>query len=241
MNPQPLASVVARRYREAYGKDYFSYELANEAAFLKLQQLALADAGFEGLERELMRSVREGGERPRVLDVGCATGALLLYLRERGWQVSGVEISPAAEYACTERGLEVWGLPLEENRLSPALFDLIIASHLIEHLNDPASFVFEAGRILRPGGYLLVTTPNIAGFQARLLGSRWRSAIFDHLYLFSVRSLTSLLAKGGFNIEGVYTWGGLAAGLAPSPLKKIADRTVKALGIGDVMLIKARK
>ena len=115
INPQPLASVVARRYREAYGKDYFSYELANEAAFLKLQQLALADAGFEELERKLMRTAGEGGERPQVLDVGCATGALLLYLRERGWQVSGVEISPAAEYARTERGLDVRSLPLEEN------------------------------------------------------------------------------------------------------------------------------
>ena len=50
-----------------------------------------------------------------------------------------------------------------------------------------------------------------------------------------------LLADAGFALEGVYTWGGLAAGAAPRWLKKIADRAVKPLGLGDVMLIRARK
>jgi SAM-dependent methyltransferase len=255
MNPQPLSEPVVRRYREAYGADYCSYELANEAAFLRLQQLALADAGFDELERDLTLAAserRREGEReeegrgierrqPRVLDVGCATGALLEYLRERGWQVSGAEISPSAEYARVQRGLEVWSLPLEEIHLPPDYFDLILASHLIEHLNSPASFVREAWRILRPGGRFLVTTPNIAGFQARLLGARWRSAIFDHLYLFSARTLKPLLANAGFTIEGVYTWGGIASGLAPPPLKKCIDRAAKGLGIGDVMLVRSQK
>ena len=241
MNPQPLAEPVTRRYREAYGADYCSYELANEAAFLRLQQLALADAGFDEMERDLTSAASVEQRQLRVLDVGCATGALLAYLRERGWQVSGAEISPSAEYARAQRGLEVWSLPLEEIHLPPDYFDLILASHLIEHLNNPASFVREAWRILRPGGRFLLTTPNIAGFQARLLGARWRSAIFDHLYLFSARTLKPLLVNAGFTIEGVYTWGGIAAGLAPPPLKKCIDRAAKALGIGDVMLVRAQK
>ena len=238
MNPQPAASDVARRYRDAYGRDYLSYELANEAAFLELQQLALAGAGFAGLEKEL---ARHDGTAPLVLDIGCATGALLLHLRDRGWRVMGVEISPSAEYARRERGLDVRSLPLEENNFPPESFDLVLASHLIEHLNSPGAFVREACRILRPGGRFLVTTPNIAGFQARLFGSRWRSAIFDHLYLFSIQTLRALLSGAGFTIEGIHTWGGLAAGAAPRCLKKIADRAVKPLGLGDVMLVRARK
>jgi SAM-dependent methyltransferase len=241
MNPQPSPSAVASRYREAYGKDYLSYELANEAAFLRLQQLALQDAGFESLEQEMKRRPEAPHEMPSALDIGCATGALLLRLRDRGWRVTGVEISPSAEYARRERGLDVRSLPLEQNQFPSDHFDLILASHLIEHLNDPASFVREVWRILRPGGRFLVTTPNIAGFQARLFGGFWRSAIFDHLYLFSARTLKALLAGPGFAIEGVYTWGGLAAGAAPAWLKKIADRVVKPLGLGDVMLIRARK
>lgn len=237
MNPQPLPGDVKRRYRDAYGGDYRAYELANEDAFLRLQLLALQDSGFAALEQELMLRA----PFPRVLDIGCATGALLAHLRERGWDTHGVEISPSAEYARAERGLDVLSLPLEENNFPPDTFDLLLASHLIEHLNAPASFVREAYRILRPGGRLMVTTPNIGGFQARLFKSRWRSAIFDHLYLFSARTLQSLLSGAGFTIEGVYTWGGLAAGTAPRFLKKIADRLVKPLGIGDVMLIRAVK
>jgi 2-polyprenyl-3-methyl-5-hydroxy-6-metoxy-1,4-benzoquinol methylase len=237
MNPQPAAGEVMRRYRETFGGDYLAYELANEAAFLELQRLALKDAGFAALERELF----DREKAPHVLDAGCATGALLLWLRERGWETVGLEISPSAEYARTKRGLDVRSLSLEESRFPDGYFDLFLASHLIEHLNDPRSFVHEAWRVTQPGGRIFITTPNIAGFQARLFGSRWRSAIFDHLYLFSVRTLKALLAHAGFTVEGVFTWGGLAAGTAPRRLKKFIDRAVKPLSAGDVMLVRAVK
>jgi SAM-dependent methyltransferase len=131
--------------------------------------------------------------------------------------------------------------PLEECHFSPGFFNVILASHLIEHLNDPAGFVGEVRRVLAPGGYFLVTTPNIAGFQARLFRGRWRSAIFDHLYLFSVKNLSRLLGENGFSIQKVSTWGGLAAGTAPRVLKAIADKGAKKFGWGDVMLVRAKR
>jgi SAM-dependent methyltransferase len=236
INPQPEQAEVARRYREGSGAEYLSYELANEASFLRLQELALQDAGFEELEAAIKRSKTV---QPRVLDLGCATGALLEKLRDRGWACVGVEISPAAEYARSTRGLEVRQTSLEESRFPGSSFDLVLASHLIEHLNDPATFVREVYRILAPGGHFLVTTPNISGFQARLFRSRWRSAIFDHLYLFSTRTLSALLRQSGFVVERLRTWGGLAAGVAPAPVKRFADRAAKRLGLGDVMLLRA--
>ncbi|GAB6393279.1 MAG: class I SAM-dependent methyltransferase [Treponematales bacterium] len=239
-NPQPLPEAIRRRYGDSCGEAYLAYERANEAAFLNLQTLSLADAGFWDFEAAL-RAKNGGAGKPRVLDIGCATGALLALLRERGWDTAGVEISaPQADYARAARGLEVRSLPLEEARFPAASFDAVLASHLIEHLNDPASLVREARRVLAPGGLFLVTTPNIAGIQARLSGSRWRSAIFDHLYLFSVRTLTSLLESAGFVPERVITWGGLPAGSAPAPLKCLADKAAKRLGAGDVMIVRSR-
>jgi SAM-dependent methyltransferase len=241
INPQPAPEAVRRRYREGHGNDYLSYECANEEAFLRLQELSLTDAGFYRLERTLL-PVPPGTERPRVLDIGCATGALLEKLRARGWDVLGIEISgPQAEYARRVRGLTVLERPLEESRLPDRSFRAVLASHLIEHLNNPASFVRDVRRVLAPGGRFYVTTPNIAGFQAKLFRERWRSAIFDHLYLFSVRTLSRLLRSAGFTVEQVQTWGGLAAGTAPAPLKRLADRAAKRFGLGDVMLIRARK
>ena len=129
--------------------------------------------------------------------------------------------------------------PLEENHFPENHFDAILASHLVEHLNDPASLVWEARRLLVPGGFFIVTTPNISGFQAKLFRGGWRSAIFDHLYLFSVKTLSALLRQNGFGIEKIVTWGGLAAGTAPAPVKRIFDRAAKRFGFGDVMLISA--
>jgi SAM-dependent methyltransferase len=247
INPQPGEEAVLRRYRDAHGEDYLAYELANEAAYLHLQELALRDAGFCSLERELLGQGPPGqgsgaGAAPRVLDIGCATGALLAKLRGRGWQVRGVEISaPQAEYARRERKLEIRAKPLGASHFPGESFDAVLASHLIEHLNRPEALVREVRRILKRNGRFFVTTPNIAGFQARLFRGKWRSAIFDHLYLFSAKTLPALLARNGFRVESLVTWGGLAAGLAPAPVKKAADRAAKRFGFGDVMIARAAK
>ena len=132
MNPQPDEEAARRRYS---GDDYLEYELANEKSFLELGLLTLADAGFYQFESDLDASER------RALDVGCATGALLAELRDRGWQTEGVELNGRqADYARRTRGLLVYGQTLEECSLRAASYTLINASHLIEHLRRPRSF-----------------------------------------------------------------------------------------------------
>ena len=231
INPQPVAEEIKRRY----GENYLTYELENEDAFFNLQLLGLADTGFDKLE------FGDKGQKPRVLDIGCATGKLLACLREKGWETTGVEISaPQAEYCRHNRNLDVKSLPLEENRFPSGAFDAVLASHLIEHLNAPAALVREVSRILTPEGRFFVTTPNIAGFQSRLFKDRWRSAIPDHLYLFSIATLSRLLAENGFTIEKTVTWGGLAAGTAPAPVKRVFDKAAKRFGFGDVVMMRAK-
>jgi len=244
INPQPLRDEIKRRYGEGSGQDYLAYELANEKAFLNLALLALNDAGFEKLEKELLSNDIDVYDINvvRVLDVGCATGSLLAFLRQRGWETTGVEINEIqAEYGKRERKLDIRKEPLEEIHFGGGYFNVVIASHLIEHLNDPASFVSEVYRILASGGRFFVTTPNISGFQARLFKGRWRSAIFDHLYLFSVKTLTRLLKEKGFAIEKIAVWGGLAKGNAPDKVKRLFDKAAKRFGFGDVMIIRAVK
>jgi 2-polyprenyl-3-methyl-5-hydroxy-6-metoxy-1,4-benzoquinol methylase len=248
INPQPSPEAIVHRYDKNSGNDYLEYELANEKSFLDLQELALNDAGFYDLEKKLFspketasRLTITADEKPLILDIGCATGALLTVLKNRGWAVQGVEISgPQAEY-CRKKGLTVSKVPLEKNNFSEGSFDVVLASHVIEHLNNPSLFVREVYRILKPNGHFFVTTPNIAGFQAKLFGSRWRSAIFDHLYLFSVKTLRKLLEQTGFNVEQVKTWGGLAEGTASPAVKKTMDKLAKRFGFGDVMIMRARR
>jgi SAM-dependent methyltransferase len=237
-NPQSEPEAVAARYDEAY----LRYEEEHQYAYRDLELLALDDLGLDARSASLFASIETNGRRPVALDVGCATGALLVALRDRGWKPQGVEISEAqARYGEDRHGLPIFAGRLEEAGFPDASFDLVHASHLIEHLNDPASFLGEVSRVLAPGGLLALTTPNADGFQARLLGPRWRSAIYDHLYLFSLRNLCALLESKGFAVEQKVTWGGWAAGLNPTFIKKPMDKLAKAQGWGDVMAILAKR
>jgi SAM-dependent methyltransferase len=237
-NPQSLLESVAARYDEAY----LRYEEANQYAYRDLELLALGDLRLEPEAAPLFDRARVEGRSPRALDVGCATGALLAALRDSGWEPQGVEISEAqARYGEERHRLPIYAGTLESAAFPSARFDLVHASHLIEHLNSPASFLDEAARVLAPGGLLVLTTPNIDGFQARLLGSEWRSAIYDHLYLFSMRTLRELLESRGFTIVRSATWGGWARGLRPAFIKGPMDALAKRCGLGDVMAIMARR
>jgi SAM-dependent methyltransferase len=237
-NPQSLPEAIAARYDESY----LRYEEEHQYAYRDLELRALADLALEGEAARFFERAKAGGRAPRVLDVGCATGALLAALRDAGWEPQGVEISKAqASYGEERHKLPIFAGSLEEARFPDASFDFVHASHLIEHLNDPLSFAREVGRILAPGGILVLTTPKVDGFQARLLGPRWRSAIYDHLYLFSLRTLSSLLESASFSVERSVTWGGWAAGLKPAFIKAPMDKLAKRLGFGDVMAIMARR
>lgn len=231
-NPQPLAAAVLRRY----GRDYLDYEAARQFEYRDLELLALADLRFEERVGALVEAARGEGRVPSILDVGCATGALLAHFGEAGWSAVGVEAcAESAAYGREHFGLDIRPVTLEEADLGASRFDIVHASHLIEHLNDPAGFLAKVRGLLGPGGLLFLTTPNADGFQARLLGKAWRSAINDHLYLFSARTLRSMLERNGFRVEGLVTWGGWARGLPFAFLKPPLDRAAKASGFGDVM------
>ena len=231
-NPLPIAEDVQQRYDD----EYFEYERENDRAFLDLMLRGLEDVSFERWTPQLPQPVR-------LLDIGCATGALLDYARDRyGWDVQGVEVCrPAARYGIERRGVPIVISTLEQAGFCDGQFSLVHFSHLIEHLPDPRSFLGEVYRVLAPQGRVVVVTPDTAGLQARLFGRRWRSAIADHLHLFSRYGLQRLLVESGFEVLQRAFWGGLAAGTAPALLKRPADWGAKRFGFGDVMLLLAER
>lgn len=231
-NPMPdKAALLAR-----YDNQYYEYEIENEVQFFALMKLALGDVGFniiaEGLPRE-----------KSFLDVGCATGMLLEYLSKTGeWETEGVEVcEQAVRHGRERRGLKIFNGVLEEAGFKDESFHVVHASHVIEHVTDPKLFVTEMYRICKPGGYCILTTPNIAGMQSRIFREKWRSAIADHLYLFSKKNLVKYMESTGFTVTKLKTWGGIPRGMAGKNVKRIADTLAKKLGIGDVMVVLGRK
>lgn len=229
-NPQPVFEDLRRRY----GDGYFDYELENDRNFFNLMRLGLHDVGFDALPPGRFAA-------GSFLDIGCATGMLVEHMRDLGWKAKGVEICEASvRYGVERRGVDIALGTLEEMGFADGSFSVVHFSHVIEHVPDPAGMLREVRRILAADGMALVTTPNINGLQAHLFGSRWRSAIADHLTLFTKRTLRRMLEQTGFRVLKTVTWGGLAAGTAPPLIKRPADRIAKRWGFGDVMLLQAQ-
>jgi 2-polyprenyl-3-methyl-5-hydroxy-6-metoxy-1,4-benzoquinol methylase len=167
---------------------------------------------------------------------------LIESMQKEGWDVRGVDVCrESAEYGKAHRGVDIFPGTLEEAHFPDNTFGAVHFSHLIEHVPDPPGFLAEVRRILSPGGAALITTPNIDGFQARLFGKGWRSAIADHLVLFSKKTLKNLLHRSGFDVRRSVTWGGLAAGTASPKIKRPMDKMAKICGFGDVVMILATK
>ena len=230
-NPIPVFIDLKNRYSQ----HYFEYELKNEENFFTLMKLGLNDINFDSIPPDSFKN-------RNFLDIGCATGMLCSFIRDKGWNVKGVDIcKESAVYGRDKRGVDIFAGTLEEAGFPDSYFSFIHSSHLIEHVPNPKSLLLEIYRILAYKGIAVITTPNIDGFQARLFKEKWRSAIADHVSLFSRLTLSRLLEDTGFSIEKIITWGGLALGTAPKLLKKIMDILAKKLGFGDVMLFLVKK
>lgn len=229
-DPQPRADNLIARYDE----EYAAYELENAANFLDLMLKGLADVDFFG------RMERSGVDRS-LLDIGCATGALLEHAAGLGYRVQGVEVcEPAARYGVAQRGVPIAVGTLDEADLGDARFGAAHFSHVIEHVADPRGFLREVRDRMLPGGLMVLVTPNTAGLQSRLFGAAWRSAIADHVHLFSRRNLVRMLSEEGFEVLATQTWGGLGIGTAPRWIKRPVDWLAKRFGFGDVVLVLSR-
>jgi 2-polyprenyl-3-methyl-5-hydroxy-6-metoxy-1,4-benzoquinol methylase len=147
------------------------------------------------------------GTGNRVLDVGCSSGYLARPLSERGNTIVGLELDSAAAReaaAFCEQVLvgdvETMELPLDEGS-----FDVVLCGDVVEHLRDPVAALARLRPLLRPGGRVVVSTPNIANWAVRLslLGGRWRyteRGILDrtHTHLFTRATLREALERAGY-------------------------------------------
>ncbi len=152
--------------------------------------------------RFVERALRACGESGPVLDVGCGGGLFLGMLRERGWPVIGLDVSPQAASVAWKRN-EVpaaCGL-LERTPIREESCAAVTMFHVLEHLANPRAYLAAARAVLRPRGRLIVQVPNAASWQFRLLGPAWTGVdIPRHLIDFRARDLEALLAACGFDV-----------------------------------------
>jgi SAM-dependent methyltransferase len=152
----------------------------------------------------------------RVLDVGAASGAWLETVAAAGASGVGVEIGATTAAAARERGLDIRTGTLAEALpgLGDERFDLITFWDVLEHLRDPRRELALALPLLRPGGRIAATFPNVDGLYPKLtyrLLTR-RNGIWEypelpvHLYDFSPASASRLFEQAGLAVERLRTF-----------------------------------
>ena len=132
-----------------------------------------------------------------VLDVGCGLGQFVDVANRCGWIAEGLELSrEAVDFACRQ-GLAVQELDFLSAVIKPNSYDLVTLFEVIEHVPNPAEFLYRTGEVVRPGGLVYLTTPNFASLDRFLLGRDWKIIHREHLTYFTPRTLLALVKKTG--------------------------------------------
>jgi SAM-dependent methyltransferase len=204
VNPQPTQEALARFYASGYfqgrhdffqGHDYF----------------AQRDSGIRNRTVTGWSDVEALGVAGRsVLDLGCASGALLVLAREHGAsRVKGMELDPQI----AARGRKEYGLDVAVGDVTGLLaaerqeFDMVCAFDLVEHVKDPARLFDGVGRVLSRQGHFACSVPN--GQCIGVWGGQWIGITenMEHLHYFRPADLTRMAAAAGLKLDSIHTRG----------------------------------
>lgn len=231
----------------------------------RARDLALIDPSVEDRESpwratmaaERLADLRRFTSGGRLVEIGSSTGEFLLAARDH-FEVMGIEADLNTSALARSRGLVIHNGAIVDAALPARSLDVVVLYHVIEHLRQPRRDLCEVARLLRPGGWLAVETPDIDSLWFRLLGARWRQIIPDHIFFFSAATLTRLLTESGFEvlqaghvgksmslrlfISRVGRYSTLAASLISALARGLGveDHTLR-LNLGDVIRLYARR
>lgn len=241
--PAPPAHDVEEAYTAVEDPNYLTIESYREYAFARL------------LER--MHAWRE--PPGRLLDVGCYTGLFPRAAQRAGWDAYGLEPSIWASRLAEKRlPQKITSGFLETTPFQEQSFNVVTSWDVIEHVTDPKGDLARMAALLRPGGWLFLSTMHANAPIVRLLGRYWPWYMEMHRFYFTPATLSTLLSSVGLETRGVapyahYTspryifWklettlGPLArAGLRVSQALRMAERPMR-IDLGDFFLIAAQR
>ncbi len=202
LNPRPDVCELPT----IYPPNYYSYsqqklkEEANPASLLHRIR-------YQGFRAKIRQSLSLAPEHDpvTVLDIGCGDGHTLNLFREAervNVETHGVDFNRDAVALAAQSGHKAHAGRFEDVYFPEEYFDLVTASHVIEHVADPRGFAEKVRRILRPGGIFWFETPNIGSLDAKLFRRHhWGAYHFPrHWFYFDARSVRKLADSLGFEV-----------------------------------------
>jgi len=198
LNLQMTPAQVSELYTRFYPRSSFDVE-----AWQPPREEPAWRTWWQGLRASAFRWVPPG---VKVLDVGCGFGESLGYHRNRGCQVQGVEADANILRVAERHGLDVKVGLFDAANYAPASFDVVTLDQVIEHVADPLVVLRGVCQVLKPGGMLVLSTPNANGLGAWLFGRLWIHWHTPyHVQFFSTASMRQALGQAGLHVESVRT------------------------------------
>jgi 2-polyprenyl-3-methyl-5-hydroxy-6-metoxy-1,4-benzoquinol methylase len=183
-----------------YGETYFQNEESGEVGYTNY----IADeANIRQTANKRFGHIEKFVEKGRMIDVGCAMGFFVDEAAKRGWQVEALDISQfATEYVQKNFGHKAHNGSLLALDLPSGAYDLVTMWDVIEHVPDPQGYLERVAELLRAGGVVELATPDVGSLPAQMTGKQWIGYKLsdEHVYYFSVKTLSAMLEKAGFEV-----------------------------------------
>lgn len=243
VSPRPsMDDVVA-----IYGEDYFenpAFTTTDHEAYFGYMDYLRDRENIQRRLAQVLQRIERHEWRGRLLDIGCGLGLFVEVAQLGGWDAWGVDLN---EHAVK------WGQEHVSERVrvgsaadigaEAGAFDCVTMFDVIEHLGDPRADLAEVWESLRPGGLLVLVTPDAGALVSRALGSNWleMKRAPEHLHFFTLRGLSQMLDLAGFtgfewhSIGKITTMRTVMADLRfySTTLFGRAERVLDRLGVAD--------
>lgn len=158
----------------------------------------LGRSGYANHVCRRISSLRPCGD---LLDFGSGWGVQMNEARAVGWNAVGLEVDRRKVEFCREQRLNAIYADLLERPFEPNSFDAVMAEQVFEHLYEPAKYLEEIYRVLRPGGIVYICVPHIESVAAKLKRNSWPLLHpVSHVQYYDRGSLTRLLERCGFEV-----------------------------------------
>jgi SAM-dependent methyltransferase len=200
----------AKSLEKIYSKDYFVSEGNKASIDYK------AYANYIEEEPVITRSMHSRMKKVEkfttstgnLLDIGCATGFSLLAAEERGWKAEGIEYSEFCVNYARSRGLKVKQGTLEDFPGKEETYDAITMWDYLEHSPNPLKDLKLCYGLLKKGGIIILSIPNVDSWSFYLLKKNWIGfKNIEHFYFFSRKTLAKLASLAGFKMEDCFYHG----------------------------------
>lgn len=208
LSPRPPRDLIHSYQRESEAIKFFGTHFFKETAEARREKMFKPRAQLVG-----QWTSRLGLEGPlEIVDVGSGYGIFLEEVSKlnRFARVSAIEPAPSLASVCRAKGFFVIEKAAEEVREGESSASIATCFEVLEHVYDPAEFLTGVRRVLKPGGFLLLTTLTVTGFDIQVLWEHSKSVNPpQHINLLSVSGTELLFRRAGFEVVEVSTPGQL--------------------------------